>query len=53
MKRILGYVLTIIGPLAGFLLSKYTSPEVGVSVGTALSGVGGRVLHLEDSPAGK
>jgi hypothetical protein len=50
MKRILGYAMTILAPLAGFFLSKYAGPEVGISVGTALGGVGGRILHLEESP---
>ncbi len=50
MKRILGYAMTILAPLAGFFLSKYTTPEVGISVGTALCDESGRILHLEESP---
>jgi hypothetical protein len=53
MKRILGYAMTVLAPLAGFFLSKYTGPAVGLSVGTALGSVGGRILHLEDAPDSK
>jgi hypothetical protein len=51
MKRILGYVLSAIGPVLGVFLSRYTGPELAGTIGIAVSGTGGRILHLEDSPS--
>lgn len=50
MKRILGYVLSVIGPILGVFLSKYTGAELAGTIGVAVSGAGGRILHLEESP---
>lgn len=52
MSSILGYIIsTIVAPIAGYFVSKYTSPELGGVVVGGVAGLGARVLHLQPPPA--
>lgn len=50
MVKALGYVLTAAGPVVTFFLSKHTGSTEAITIGGAVSGVGGRLLHKADPP---
>lgn len=48
---ILGYLLlTVIAPLAGFFVGKYTNATIGYTVGGGISTIAGVLLHKADPP---
>lgn len=53
-QSIIGYVLTsLLAPLAGWACSHYGQTELGGVLAVGLAGIGARLLHTSDPPAGK
>ncbi len=53
-QSVLGYVLTsLVGPLAGWLCAHYGQTELGGVLAVGIAGLGSRLLHMADPPAGK
>lgn len=48
--KALGYLLTAAGPVVTFFLSKHTGSTEAITIGGAVSGVGGRLLHKAEPP---
>lgn len=54
MKEIFGYVLTLlVAPLAGWLADHYGARDLAPILVGGFAGLGGRLLHTSEPPAGK
>lgn len=54
MKEIFGYVLTLlVAPLAGWLVVHYGAADLAPILVGGFAGIGGRLLHTSEPPAGK
>lgn len=54
MTSIIGYLISaVVGPIVGYFVGKYTTPELGAVVAGGVAGAGGRVLHLQAPPEKK
>lgn len=53
MMSLVGYFLTsVVSPVVAYFVTKHTNPEIGLTVGAGVAGIGSRVLHLCDPPSG-